>query len=256
MKCTDFENRLNELLDDRLAPQDDASVVAHASGCADCREVLAAHEGLFRGLALLSRRTVSPELGKKVLREFNSPGAALPPLPPAPRRGWLPMLATAAAILLAVGLSIWIVNRNRNPRFAIQPAPRGGHGNLAIIKPSNRTQPKETLAPAPLVAPQPPQVANVQPGPVPTPEENEAYRQTMASLASQWSANGQWSANPQWPHVETLNVEQYAPGIRPIRESFEVALDALLRTIPSGKKETRPTPPQALQPHGDMIDLA
>ena len=40
MKCTDFENRLNELLDDRLAPQDDASVVAHANSCADCREAL------------------------------------------------------------------------------------------------------------------------------------------------------------------------------------------------------------------------
>jgi hypothetical protein len=253
MKCTDFENRLNELLDDRLAPQNDASLVAHANSCADCREVLAAHEGLFRGLAVLNRRTVSPELGKKVLREFNSPAAALPPLPPAPRRGWLPMLATAAAILLAVGLSIWIVNRNRNPRFAIQPAPRGGHGNLAIIKPGRVTKPQET--PAPLVAQQPKVIAN-QPGPTHTPEENEAYRQTMASLASQWSANGQWSANPQWPQVETLNVEQYAPGIRPIRESFEVALDALLRTIPSGKKETRPTPPQALQPHGEMIDLA
>lgn len=256
MKCTDFEDRLNALLDDRLSPHDDATIVAHANSCADCREVLAAHESLFRGLAVLNHHTASPELGKQVLRDLYAPAAALPPLPPAPRRGWLPMLATAAAILLAVGLSIWIVNRNRNPRFAVQPAPRAGHGNLAIIKPGNRTQPREAVAPAPLVAPQPPKVVNVQPRPVPSAEENEAYRQTMASLASQWSANGQWSANPQWPHVETLNVEQYAPGIRPIRESFEVALDALLRTIPSGKKETRPTPPQALQPHGDMIDLA
>lgn len=256
MKCTDFENRLNDLLDDRLAPQNDPILIAHAADCAECREVLAAHESLFRGLALLNRRTVSPELGKQVLRELNAPAAALPPLPPSPRRGWLPMLATAAAILLAVGLSIWIVNRNRNPRFAAQPGPRGGQGNLAIIKPGNRAQPQETVVPPPVVAPQPPKIVNMQPSPVPSPEENEAYRQTMASLASQWSANGQWSANPQWPHVETLNVEQYAPGIRPIRESFEVALDALLRTIPSGKKETRPSPPQAIQPHGEMIDLA
>lgn len=252
MKCIDFENRLNDLLDDRRSPQDDATLNAHAASCADCREVLVAQESLFRGLVLLQHRTVSPDFGKQVLREINSPAATFLPLPTEPRRGWLPMLATAAAILLAVGVSIWIVNRNRNPGLAIQPAPRGGHGNLAIIKPGRSDKPQETHAP--LVAPQP-EVIAVQPRPNYTPEENEAYRQAMASLASQWSTNAQWSANPQWPQVEDLNVEQYAPGIRPIRESFEVALDALLRTIPSGKKETPTTPPQALQPHGEMIDL-
>ena len=63
--------------------------------------------------------------------------------------------------------------------------------------------------------------------------------QAMASIAS------------HWPPVETLNVQQvehYAPGIRPIRESFEVALDALLKTLPGKKDTTRPTQPQALQP--------
>jgi hypothetical protein len=250
MKCTDFEDRLNELLDDRLSPQNDATLIAHANSCADCREVLVAHESLFRGLAVLNHRTVAPELGKQVLREFTAPVAPLPPLPTI-KRSWFTILATAAAILLAVGVSIWIVNRNRNSRIAVQPAPRGGHGNLAIIKPGRSTKPQETVAPAPLVTHQPNVVAE-RPRTAPTAEENEA-RQAMASLASQWSANAQY---PQWSHVETLNVEQYAPGIRPIRESFEVALDALLRTIPSGKKETRPTPPQAIQPHGDMIDLA
>ncbi len=258
MKCTDFEERLNELLDDRLAPQDDATLVAHANSCGDCREVLAAHESLFRGLAVLNHHTVSPDLGKQVLRELNAPIAAIPPLPPAPRRNWFPVLATAAAILLAVGVSVWIVNRNRNSRIAIQPAPRGDRGNLAIIKPGRIHKPQEASQPAPLVVPQEPKIVGVQPAPpsldpMPSAEESEAYKQAMVSLASQWSTNAQ---NPQWPHVETLNVEQYAPGIRPIRESFEVALDALLRTIPSGKKETRPTPPQALQPNGDMIDLA
>lgn len=255
MKCTDFENRLNELLDDRLSPQNDATLIAHAAGCADCREVLAAHESLFRGLAVLNHRTVAPELGKQVLREFTAPAVAagaqvtsLPPLPLPTKRRWFPLLATAAAVLLAVGLSIWIVNRNRNARLAVQPAPRGGHGNLAIIKPGNRTTPAQ-LSPAPLVAP--PQAIAVQPAP--SAEESEAYRQAMASLASQWSTNAQY---PQWPHVETINVEQYAPGIRPIRESFEVAIDALWRTIPAGRKDPRPTPPQAVQPHGDMIDLA
>jgi hypothetical protein len=70
----------------------------------------------------------------------------------------------------------------------------------------------------------------------------------MAKIASHWPSSA------QWPQVESIDVEQYAPGIRPIRESFEVAIDALLKTIPQGKKETRPTPPQAQ--YGEMLDLA
>jgi len=246
MKCTDFENRLNDLLDARLSLHDDSALTAHATICADCRDLLSNHESLFRGLAVLSRRTVSPELGKRVLNEINAP-AIVPPLPPAPRRSWFSFIATAAAVLLAVGLSIWIINRGGDRPIARDPVPRNNPNGLAIANPNRVPRPAETSKkPAP-------ETIVVQPEQLPahSPEEDEALRQ-IASIAT-------WSHTAQWPQVESLDVgqvEQYAPGIRPIRESFEVALDALLRTIPSGRKDTRNAPPQAIQPYGDMLDLA
>ena len=248
MKCTDFEDRLNDLLDERRSPCDDSALHAHAATCADCRELLAGHESLFRGLAVLNHRIVSPELGNRVLSEFNTP-SLVPPLPPAPRRSWFTLIATAAAVLIAVGVGVLIVNRGGNRPIARNPAPRNDGKGLAI----------GTLNPAPKTIESPKKVAPgivVKPQQIPllpghTPEETEALRQ-MASIAT-------WSTTAQWPQVETLDVgqvEQYAPGIRPIRESFEVAIEGLMRTIPSSKKDSRNTPPQAIQPYGDMIDLA
>ena len=246
MKCTDFENRLNDLLDERRSPQDDAALTTHAATCGDCRELLAGHESLFAGLAVLNRRIVSPELGNRVLSEFNAP-ALVPPLPPAPRRSWSSLIATAAAVLLVFGLGILIANRGGNRPVANNPGPRNNGNGLAIGNP-NRALPapkNELKSPREAIVVKPQQV------PSHTPEEAEALRQ-MASIAT-------WSNTAQWPQVDSLNVgqvEQYAPGIRPIRESFEVAIDALLRTIPAGKKDTNSTPPQAIQPYGDMMDLA
>ncbi|WP_254507728.1 anti-sigma factor family protein [Anatilimnocola floriformis] len=257
MKCTDFEDRLNDILDERRSPHTDAALTSHAATCADCRELLADHESLFRGLAVLSHRTasslqetLSPELGTRVLSEYNTP-VIVPPLPPAPRRSWFPLVATAAAVLIVVGIGVLIANRGGRQPIARDPAPRNkGNGNgLAIANPNRATIPAESPKKAPpaiVVHPE-----RLPPRTPPTAEEAEALRQ-MASIAT-------WSNTAQWPQVDTLNVgqvEQYAPGIRPIRESFEVALDALLRTIPSGKKDTRNTPPQAIQPYGEMLDLA
>ena len=255
MKCTDFENRLNQLLDDRAVPERDALLLAHADQCGDCRELLFAQESLFRGLAVLQRGTVSPELGQRVLGNLETAPTpvVLLPLPPRERRWW-PLLAAAAAVLLAVGLSVWFVNRDRNQPEIAEPnkQPVASEG-LALIKPgrthakpnsqeaSQSTDPVKTESVA----------VNPAPGTLPN-EKSEEYRQRMVSLASQWSTNG------QWPQVDTLDVgqvEQYAPSIRPIRESFEVALDALLRTIP-GMKENRTAPPQALQPYGGPADIA
>lgn len=258
MKCTDFEDRLNELLDDRRPPQDDPALQSHAESCSECREILLAQESLFRGVALLQRRSPAPELGKRVLLELNAPAATLAPLPSPPPRSWLSIMAAAAAVLLAIGFSVWLVNRGNRGGNIAQPRDRDARPDgLAIGTPGKRPvkpNQKELLSPAPQVAVKPPTFVSPQFVPsqtrVPTHEESEAYRQAMASLASQWSTSA------QWPQIETIDMEHYAPGIRPIRESFGVALDALLKTIPSGKKESPQTPPQALQPYGGMTDLA
>ena len=53
MKCVEFENRLNDLLDERVAPSFDIGLVEHAQSCARCCELLAAHEALLEGVAAM-----------------------------------------------------------------------------------------------------------------------------------------------------------------------------------------------------------
>lgn len=53
MQCVEFETRLNDLLDDRLAPSVDIGLVEHAQSCARCCELLAAHEALLEGAAAM-----------------------------------------------------------------------------------------------------------------------------------------------------------------------------------------------------------
>lgn len=36
MKCSDFEQRFHQLLDDRLSPEDDLELLSHAEQCAEC----------------------------------------------------------------------------------------------------------------------------------------------------------------------------------------------------------------------------
>lgn len=271
MKCIDFEHRLNELLDDRLSPQEDAALVGHAENCVDCREMLAAQENLFLGMAALQRRTPWLDIGPRVLDELNATATLAAPitLPPPVRRPlrWLPLLASAAVVLIAVGVGMWIVGRNNRVTEVAQPGPKAQdkerlHG-LSFIKPGGtrgqQRVPAPQVAPAPKTVPQPEAIVKTpapEEGPrfVPAPVPPQPFAPqpdidgAIATIASQWQSSSQWQ-------VETINVEQYAPGIRPIRESFEVAIDALLKTtIPQGKKESRPMPPQAQ--YGEMLDLA
>ena len=53
MQCVEFETRLNDVLDKRLAPSFDLGIVEHAQSCASCSELLWAHESLLEGIAAL-----------------------------------------------------------------------------------------------------------------------------------------------------------------------------------------------------------
>ncbi|QDU27851.1 hypothetical protein ETAA8_29420 [Anatilimnocola aggregata] len=251
MKCTDFEDRLNQLLDDRLPVQDDQELAAHADQCADCREVLTAQEHLFRGLRTLQRQTMAPDLGRLVLAEVVTQPISFPPIPP-PRfqRPWAAILTSAAALLVAVSLGTWIANRS-NPAI---PATGTNETSSRPLRPDGlaiiKAGPKRLQAT--------PHGLALNPAPsgdssVPL-DQRAAYRQAMESLSTHWPHSSAWTQPSTWP-VENLDVEHYAPSIRPIRESFEVAIDVLMRTLP-GKRDVRSSPPQALQPYGGWRDVA
>jgi hypothetical protein len=50
MQCENFERRLHRLLDERLAPEDDAELRRHAAACNSCDELLASQAVLWRAL--------------------------------------------------------------------------------------------------------------------------------------------------------------------------------------------------------------
>jgi hypothetical protein len=53
MQCVEFEMRLNELLDERVAPVSDVLLADHAGACGKCSQLLAASELLLEGVESL-----------------------------------------------------------------------------------------------------------------------------------------------------------------------------------------------------------
>ena len=50
MRCSDFENRMQRLLDKRRRPELDGELIAHAQVCGNCEDVLSSQALLFDGL--------------------------------------------------------------------------------------------------------------------------------------------------------------------------------------------------------------
>ena len=196
MKCDAFEDRLNELLDERRHPESDAPLIEHVRRCAGCRETLAAHEALFDGLE--SRNLPSPEaaLAERVV-------AALPE-----RRSiagtvlkWGLPLGLAAALLLAL-------------RPLLLDAP----------PPAAPTPPAETIVDGAPVAAQPDQLAQFNDSQV-----NDSQEQYLTMIRMTGHA---MATLPNTVRRVATPANDNSP-VAPLTNSFSAALDALRRTLPS-----------------------
>src|SRR5687767_13502155 len=107
MKCRDFEDRLNYLLDERVEPAADVRLADHAHDCPPCRKLL---DDQHVVLAMIKEAPL-PATSSGFARRVVSRAAPLVGV----RRQVLPrrtiwaigtLLATAAAVLLAVSL-VW-----------------------------------------------------------------------------------------------------------------------------------------------------
>jgi hypothetical protein len=221
MKCREFESRLNDVLDDRGQPRADGQLAAHAATCEPCRELLDGQAALFAGLA---HRPLAAAPASGFARRVVADAAPLVSLGESRFRriGWAlaTVLSAAAAALLIVSL-VWQARQNTAPRegnnvvTVPQPKPgesaprRGGSGSgLAMAQ-------ADWLIEAPRL---PSRIRG-------------SYRGTIDNLAV---------ALPET--VQRLDeVEHYAPGIRPIRVSFGVLLDAFWRALPGGDSDEQPT---------------
>ena len=241
MNCDDFENRLNDVLDERGQPQADPLLAEHAGECDDCRTRLAGSRVLLRGLAKLSTPPLSRDFAQRVVAQVHQPPLATAPRPAA--RFWLAcgvLLSSAAAALLAISIA-WYARRGgegmarevREPRPELQSGPnRRQHGFAAALpgkvpaKASNFAAGGDLLIEAPRL-----------------PGHLRGYRGAIDQLAI---------ALPQTAR-QFDQVEQLAPGFRPLRLSLEVVWDTLCRTIP-GAHGDDPTPPKQRTSLHNLVD--
>ena len=122
MKCEVFEQRLNQLLDNRKEPETDRTLRVHADNCEDCRQTLVAQELLWEGLDLFEPPELRNEFSKQVVESVF----------PQQRRRSLVIVTWVAAIAAALLIAIIPVIRGlTTPRDPKPGAPVAGKEPLA-----------------------------------------------------------------------------------------------------------------------------
>ena len=233
MKCHEFEDRLQSLLDDRQSPEADAQLVSHAASCEPCRQLLTGQRLLLAGLRRGVAHPPSGQLAQSVLARHVVACHQAEPMEAlvldgssAGRRAWRVLAwlaATAAAVAIAV--TIYLSSQPGRPNVAVSlPA-------VESVRPIGPSQPNREIVrndsrPRKGNGRRAPSLGAFQLLP------RGGYGVTLADMAT--------SSLPE--AVERMEeVERYAPGIRPIRVSFAMLWNALWRTIPGfGSAESDP----------------
>lgn len=248
MQCQEFEDRMNLLLDERKSPEGDGALSAHAAGCEPCGRLLAGQRVLLAGLKRGKLPSASANFAQQVVSKSRQEAALAVVLdgPKSSRRAaWFvsaALLAAAAAALVAVSVAAW--------------NSRGGNGNGSpnVVKNSVETPDKAETPEKNVVKPQP-LVAKAAPserrGPRATGRQSQPG--SIVSLITPQGGYGVAIAEAASTLPEAVErieeVERYAPGIRPIRVSFTMLLQAFWRAIP-GSGASDAADPAAMQQYG------
>jgi hypothetical protein len=203
MQCHEFEQRLNDLLDERLSPERDQILSVHAAQCPDCRQLLVGQQVLLEGLRMGPGVGLRDRFAAEVIAS-HSVDSAVTELtgrsgPGAEKAswGWLVGLGLATAAAALVAVSIYLTTDPEGPQLAGAPG-----ANQVDILPGNGAS-------------------------------STAGRASGLSRYTPEGGYGVAIAGFVPEAVEQFeNVERYAPGIRPLRVSFAMLWDALRRTIP------------------------
>ncbi|MBW3598345.1 MAG: zf-HC2 domain-containing protein [Planctomycetes bacterium] len=248
MSCEKFEVRLQELLDERLRPEDDAQLGRHADACPACRGVLTAQAALWDGLAGRPAPRTSAGFVEAVVAnaECGAGGNAECGVRNAEweergrRRtavGWL----VAAAVVVAVApAAYWSIRSGATRKTAAE---------RESVAPQAPTSPQIAEHRAP-----PPEVATIDDGdpgsaPIPsslTPEERyalllERWQSQLPELGGRLGLIGEDAPATQGAAA----VSQITDRIRtPLSSSLISTLNVLRTALPTGA-DPSPAKPQA-----------
>jgi hypothetical protein len=229
MRCREFEQRLNAVLDERSDPVADEMLCAHAQTCAPCRMLLDGQQLLFSALPQSASRSPPPGFARRVVAEAAICFAPARPQPTSKiMLAAATLLVSAAMALLALGI-VWYA-RTRQPADPgaeqllageQKQKPRsqrfGGDGTVAIAQPWNGG---DWLVEAPRLP--------------------DHLRESLDELADTIPESLQ-----RYGEMERL-----APGIRPLRLSLALLWDTLFRALPGVPDSTPLREPSAPQPTG------
>lgn len=224
MHCEQFESRLQQLLDRRMQAQFDDRLLAHARHCAHCRETLHTWTVLRDGFEMSQRAETSPGFTERVM-------ARVPPAATAPRRRKSFIAATTAfaAMLVVALIPLWqgfYHGADHSPETA-----------------AARSADTSTLPEEPQIKPR-----SAQPS-LPTSHESVPYLpvNTMAGrdhpfvgsvTREHWHLFRGFADQLAAVPVDRLEtVEKMPGGLRPIANSFQVALMLLRRTLPGSDSQ-------------------
>ncbi len=146
--CADYEERLNEFLDEEISPAARAEVERHLEGCAGCREYLAALRSLRERAASLPRtqepeRDLWPEIRESLPSRRSGTFRPIPGLP-SWAAGWGGLVPAAATIVVVLSIAVALLITLRRspvpqgpgeagvPAVASAPAARAVEGGGAV----------------------------------------------------------------------------------------------------------------------------
>ena len=94
MRCREFEDRMNDVLDQRLPPERDSLLLRHAGECRTCHQLLAGQAMLLAGIELLETPPLSANFATAVLvQSRETPVATEINTRQSGKKKWLRMLA-------------------------------------------------------------------------------------------------------------------------------------------------------------------
>ena len=232
MRCREFEDRMNDVLDQRLVPERDEFLLRHAGECGSCRRLLDGEAALFAGLSRLETPPLSSRFAANILVRAGTTVEAARGTPRGGRSTWLGIMAGLASLAAVVVVAVLIGLSRQDPArpTIAKQEPTPASKNIEVAKSSVPSKASGLPAVANIV--KPPAIKPRETGP-----DYAHYREVINSLTARLPSA-----------VESIDeVQQSTPAIRPLRASFSMAIGTLQKTIPNRglKREQRPPRPDS-----------
>lgn len=202
MRCDEFAERLDYVLDQRRDPAADPLLRKHARACLNCRDEMETIQTVLTGIDLWESPAANADLAQRVVAQVVAEDGRRPWYLHA-WRGWA--LAAAAMLLVSVLPAYWLAKQNDRQTAAANAWSAPRHDSLAQANTSASSIESNTIS-------------------------------------SPWSYYGAsiWQLYPASARERhRQQVSDIADDLKPLATSFNAAVSAIRRTLPGGRNPDR-----------------